>query len=102
MSGTRKTTPEQQPSQPAQSPSEQSGNVVAPGSEESLELGYSGTAVDPTPNENYTLQGQLAGKPTPESADVKGFGEHREPPQAKPKDPSESPTGGSHSTNPPG
>lgn len=91
MSGTRRTQPEQAAaSQPAQPPADQAGGgspskVVAPGSEESLELGYSGTAVDPTPNENYTLQGQLAGKPTPESADVKGFGEHQEPPVAAPK-----------------
>ena len=29
--------------------------------------GYRGVAVDPTPNENYTLAGQNAGKPTPET-----------------------------------
>jgi hypothetical protein len=29
--------------------------------------GFLGTAVDETPRENYTLQGVLAGKPTPET-----------------------------------
>lgn len=29
--------------------------------------GFRGTEVDPTPNENYTVAGVLAGKPTPES-----------------------------------
>lgn len=29
--------------------------------------GYSGTVVDPTPNENYTVDGVTSGKPTPES-----------------------------------
>lgn len=31
------------------------------------EQGFRGLEVDPTPNENYTLAGQNAGKPTPES-----------------------------------
>jgi len=31
------------------------------------EKGYRGTAVDPTPNENYTVAGVIAGKPTPET-----------------------------------
>jgi len=40
--------------------------------DEANEKGYFGTAVDPTPNENYTLQGVVAGKPTPETdADAK-------------------------------
>lgn len=29
--------------------------------------GFRGVEVDPTPNENYTLKGVLAGKPTPET-----------------------------------
>lgn len=29
--------------------------------------GYFGTAVDPTPNENYTLKGVTSGAPTPET-----------------------------------
>lgn len=31
------------------------------------EKGYRGAAVDPTPNENYTVAGVTAGKPTPET-----------------------------------
>lgn len=31
------------------------------------EQGFRGIEVDPTPNENYTLAGQNAGKPTPET-----------------------------------
>lgn len=33
------------------------------------EQGFRGVEVDPTPNENYTLPGQNAGKPTPETDD---------------------------------
>lgn len=29
--------------------------------------GFRGIKTDPTPNENYTVQGVLAGKPTPET-----------------------------------
>jgi hypothetical protein len=35
--------------------------------DEEQEQGFVGTKVDPTPNENYTLQGVVAGKPTPET-----------------------------------
>lgn len=31
------------------------------------EQGFRGIKVDPTPNENYTLKGAAAGKPTPET-----------------------------------
>lgn len=31
------------------------------------EQGFYGTAVDPTPRENYTVAGVTAGKPTPET-----------------------------------
>lgn len=31
------------------------------------EQGYRGIEVDPTPNENYTVGGVVAGKPTPET-----------------------------------
>lgn len=41
------------------------------------EVGYRGTAVDPTPRENYTLQGVVAGKPTPET-DEKAAAKARE------------------------
>ena len=35
--------------------------------DEANERGYFGSVPDETPNENYTLQGQGAGKPTPET-----------------------------------
>jgi hypothetical protein len=35
--------------------------------DEAEDKGYFGTAVDPTPNENYTLKGVTSGAPTPES-----------------------------------
>ncbi|MET9550538.1 hypothetical protein ABZY36_35335 [Streptomyces sp. NPDC006627] len=35
--------------------------------DEAEEKGYFGAAVDPTPNENYTLKGVTSGAPTPES-----------------------------------
>jgi hypothetical protein len=31
------------------------------------EQGFRGVKIDPTPNENYTVAGVLAGKPTPET-----------------------------------
>lgn len=34
-----------------------------------VDQGFRGVEVDPTPNENYTLAGQNAGKPTPETDD---------------------------------
>jgi hypothetical protein len=35
--------------------------------DEAEDKGYFGTAVDPTPTENYTLKGVTSGAPTPES-----------------------------------
>lgn len=35
--------------------------------DQELEQGFRGQKVDPTPNENYTVAGVLAGKPTPET-----------------------------------
>jgi hypothetical protein len=35
--------------------------------DEAAEKGYFGIEVDPTPNENYTLQGQVKGAKTPET-----------------------------------
>ncbi|MFM9703596.1 hypothetical protein [Streptomyces galilaeus] len=35
--------------------------------DEAEDKGYIGTPVDPTPKENYTVAGVLAGKPTPET-----------------------------------
>ncbi len=37
-----------------------------------IEQGFRGTRVDPTPLDNYTIQGVISGKPTPETdADAK-------------------------------
>ena len=41
------------------------------------EQGFRGTKVDPTPNENYTVAGVTAGKPTPET-DAKAAAKARE------------------------
>jgi hypothetical protein len=38
--------------------------------DEEHEKGYAGITVDPTPRENYTVQGVLAGKPTPEKTEL--------------------------------
>jgi hypothetical protein len=35
--------------------------------DDETERGYRGTTPDPTPNENYTVAGVTAGKPTPET-----------------------------------
>jgi hypothetical protein len=35
--------------------------------DEAEDKGYLGVEVDPTPNEHYTVEGVLAGKPTPET-----------------------------------
>lgn len=35
--------------------------------DEAEDKGYIGTPVDPTPKENYTVAGVVAGKPTPET-----------------------------------
>ena len=45
----------------------QSGARVALSLEEALEVGFFGHEVDPTPDENYSVAGTLAGKPVPES-----------------------------------
>lgn len=45
--------------------------------DEENEQGFRGTAVDPTPRENYTLQGVVDGKPTPET-DEKAAAEARD------------------------
>ncbi len=44
-----------------------SGARVSTTLEEANELGFLGVEVDPTPDENYSVSGTLAGKPTPET-----------------------------------
>ncbi len=45
--------------------------------EDTNEQGFFGTAVDPTPNDNYTVAGVTSGKPTPET-DAKAAEKARE------------------------
>jgi len=46
-------------------------DTKAPGPDKALakehDQGFSGVETDPTPNENYTVAGVVAGKPTPET-----------------------------------
>jgi hypothetical protein len=41
--------------------------AIQKATDEAEEKGYFGAAVDPTPNENYTLKGVTSGAPTPET-----------------------------------
>lgn len=62
------TTPEKKTTSTKTSTSTDSGEAEVQSTfDEANEKGYFGTTPDPTPNENYTLQGVVAGKPTPES-----------------------------------
>ena len=47
-------------------------NLVSEQMEAEMEVGYRGYTPDPTPNENYTLQGVGKGAPTPETDDELG------------------------------
>lgn len=50
----------------------EAGARVATTLEEAQEVGFLGVEVDPTPDENYSVSGTLAGKPVPETdADAK-------------------------------
>lgn len=42
---------------------------VQAAADEATAKGYRGEGVDPTPNDNYTVAGVLAGSPTPETDD---------------------------------
>jgi hypothetical protein len=46
-----------------------SGKQVADNIAQETKQGFRGVEVDPTPNENYTLQGVTSGAPTPETDD---------------------------------
>jgi hypothetical protein len=46
------------------------------------EQGYYGDGIDPTPNENYTVDGVTSGKPTPET-DAKQAAKAREASRAQ-------------------
>ncbi|MCY0928309.1 hypothetical protein OTB20_19330 [Streptomyces sp. H27-H1] len=56
-------TRNEKPSVPADAAAAEIQKVV----DEAEERGFLGVEVDQTPNENYTVAGVLAGKPTPET-----------------------------------
>lgn len=54
---------ERKPAAPKDAAQQEVQQVV----DEAEDKGYIGVPVDPTPKENYTVAGVLAGKPTPET-----------------------------------
>lgn len=71
---TKNDHPENSPEgQKAKADAEQADAAVASGPQRIIdretEQGFRGVEVDPTPNENYTLQGVTSGAPTPETDD---------------------------------
>lgn len=46
-------------------------DAIQKATDEAEAKGFYGTAVDETPRENYTVEGVVAGKPTPENPDKK-------------------------------
>lgn len=64
----RETAPEgQRDKGNAEQADAQVADQVAENLAQETEQGFRGIEVDPTPNENYTLAGQNAGAPTPET-----------------------------------
>jgi hypothetical protein len=51
----------------AEGAAEEGNEEVQGKTDEAEEKGYIGTVPDPTPNENYTVEGVTSGKPTPET-----------------------------------
>ena len=56
-----------EPARPAGETTDAAGEQVQKALDVETERGFRGVEVDPTPNENYTLAGQNAGAPTPET-----------------------------------
>jgi hypothetical protein len=50
-------------------PAENTAKAVQDAVDEVNEQGFQGTRVDPTPLENYTVEGVTSGAPTPETDD---------------------------------
>lgn len=50
-------------------PKDKTNDEVQEAADKATEKGYIGIVPDPTPNENYTVAGVTAGKPTPETDD---------------------------------
>jgi hypothetical protein len=62
-----KSTSNRQSKTAQETPDDGVAQAIQKATDEAEEQGYFGTAVDPTPNENYTLKGVTSGAPTPES-----------------------------------
>lgn len=67
MATASKQTAANDPQQPDSKPSPHGGGEVEKGINEAAAQGYFGERPDPTPLHHYTLDGVLAGKPTPET-----------------------------------
>lgn len=61
-------------------------SVALPELEKANEQGFIGQKVDPTPNENYTVAGVTAGKPTPETDEASAAAAHKAAREAGPVD----------------
>lgn len=66
MAESKSTTSRQSKATQA-TPDDGVAQAIQKATDEAEEQGYFGIAVDPTPNENYTLKGVTSGAPTPES-----------------------------------
>ncbi|MFA0844350.1 hypothetical protein [Streptomyces rochei] len=62
-----KSTTSRQSKTTQETPDDGVAQAIQKATDEAEEQGYFGTAVDPTPNEHYTLAGVTSGKPTPET-----------------------------------
>ncbi|MEU1919354.1 hypothetical protein ABZ742_04175 [Streptomyces albogriseolus] len=62
-----KSTSSRQSKATQETPDDGVAQAIQKATDEAEEQGFFGTAVDPTPNENYTLKGVTSGAPTPES-----------------------------------
>jgi hypothetical protein len=63
----QKTTPNSSTDKPKSGAKDLGQAEVQAKFDEAAEKGYFGEVPDETPNENYTLKGVAAGKPTPEN-----------------------------------
>lgn len=62
-----KSTSSRQSKTTQETPDDGVAREIQKATDEAEEQGYFGTAVDPTPNEHYTLKGVTSGAPTPET-----------------------------------
>jgi hypothetical protein len=62
-----KSTSSRQSKTTQETPNDGVARAIQEATDEAEGQGYLGVAVDPTPNENYTLKGVTSGAPTPET-----------------------------------